>query len=95
MNTNGIHVLTLPLQQALPAQRPAAEENNASYAGSSAPQVSDQTTLSPVSTLLAQALTTSDVRMDKVQSLQQSIAAGTYNVPSSEVAGKMIDSLLN
>jgi negative regulator of flagellin synthesis FlgM len=44
---------------------------------------------------LAHALTQSDVRMDKVTALQQAIAAGTYNVSASDVAGKIINSLLN
>jgi anti-sigma28 factor (negative regulator of flagellin synthesis) len=32
--------------------------------------------------------------MDKVVKVQQALAAGTYNVPSSEVASKMIDQML-
>jgi anti-sigma28 factor (negative regulator of flagellin synthesis) len=32
--------------------------------------------------------------MDKVTQVQQALAAGTYNVPSSEVAGKMLDQML-
>jgi negative regulator of flagellin synthesis FlgM len=35
-----------------------------------------------------------DVRADKVAALQSQIAAGTYNVSSSDVAGKLIDALL-
>jgi len=45
--------------------------------------------------VVAQALTGSDVRADKVAALQQSIAAGTYNVPSSDVAGKVLSAMLN
>jgi len=40
-----------------------------------------------------QALSGSDVRSSKVEALQQSIAAGTYNVSSSDVADKLIESL--
>ena len=43
---------------------------------------------------IAQALTQSDVRMDKVSALQQAIANGTYNVSASDVADKIIRSLL-
>jgi anti-sigma28 factor (negative regulator of flagellin synthesis) len=32
--------------------------------------------------------------MDKVAAIQQALASGTYNVPASEVAGKMIDQML-
>lgn len=55
----------------------------------------DEATLSPTANMVAQALSGSDVRTDKVAALQQSIAAGTYNVSSSEVAAKVINALLN
>lgn len=53
----------------------------------------DQANLSSAAGLIAQALDTSDVRTEKVAALQQAINSGTYNVSSSDVAGKMIDSL--
>jgi negative regulator of flagellin synthesis FlgM len=43
---------------------------------------------------VGQALSGSDVRMEKVAALQQAIEAGTYNVSSSDVADKLISSLL-
>lgn len=52
----------------------------------------DQATLSVAGGLVAQA--GSDVRLDKVQALQQTIAAGTYRVSASDVASKIVDSLL-
>jgi len=55
----------------------------------------DQASLSTVGGVMAQALSESDdVRTDKVAALQQSIAAGTYNVPASAVADKIISALL-
>jgi negative regulator of flagellin synthesis FlgM len=57
-------------------------------------QHADQTTLSATSGLVALALEGSDARSEKVTSLQQTIAAGTYSVPSSAVADKIIQSLL-
>jgi flagellar biosynthesis anti-sigma factor FlgM len=53
----------------------------------------DQTHLSQDSALIAGALAASDVRTDKVASLKEAIANGSYKVPSSNVAGKMIDAL--
>ena len=55
----------------------------------------DRTSLSSASGLVAQALSGSDVRTDKVAALQQSIAAGTYGVSASDVASKVMDFLLN
>lgn len=54
----------------------------------------DEAKLSSTSGLVARALATPDVRTAKVEALQKAIAAGSYNVSSSDVAGKMIDSLL-
>jgi negative regulator of flagellin synthesis FlgM len=58
------------------------------------PELADQTTLSSMGGLVVQALGTSDVRIEKVAKLQQAIASGNYSISSSDVAEKMIDSLL-
>jgi negative regulator of flagellin synthesis FlgM len=55
----------------------------------------DQTNLSSTGGIVAHALETSDVRSTKVASLQQAIAAGSYNVSSSDVADKVIKALLD
>jgi negative regulator of flagellin synthesis FlgM len=96
MNTNGIgNLQTSLLQQTSAAQKAAAETNAApaNHNASVAHSGSDQTSLSHASTLLAQALTTSDVRADKVASLQQAIGSGSYNVSSFDVADKLLKSL--
>lgn len=58
------------------------------------PEQIDQAKLSSIGGLVSQALGGSDVRMDKVVKLQQAITSGSYSVSSSDVAEKMIDSLL-
>src|ERR1035437_5264053 len=35
-----------------------------------------------------------EVRMDKVASIQEALLAGTYNVSASDVASKVVDSML-
>ncbi len=54
----------------------------------------DQADLSSTGGIIAQALEGSDARSAKVSALQQAIASGSYHVPSSDVAEKVIDSLL-
>lgn len=54
----------------------------------------DQASLSSTGGLVAQALEGTDARSAKVASLQQAIVGGNYNVSSSDVADKIIESLL-
>jgi negative regulator of flagellin synthesis FlgM len=55
---------------------------------------SDRATLSSAASEVSLAAGDSDVRLDKVASIQAQLAAGTYNVPASAVAGKLIESML-
>jgi negative regulator of flagellin synthesis FlgM len=101
--TNGIGNSQNPFAAETNATAAAAQtERTASVsvsnpAASSAPvsNAVDQTKLSGFGGALAQALTQSDVRMDKVTALQQSIGNGTYNVSANDVADKIISSLLD
>jgi negative regulator of flagellin synthesis FlgM len=54
----------------------------------------DQTVVSSMANGMAAALTTSDVRSDKVAQLQATIANGSYNVSSASVADKLMQSML-
>ena len=55
----------------------------------------DRTTLTSgsaaVSALVSQAMTAPEIRADKVQSLQQAIASGQYQLDPYQIAGAMID----
>ena len=54
----------------------------------------DQTTLSSAGSLVSQALEGSDARTAKIASLQLAISSGNYNVSSSDVAEKLVKSML-
>ena len=55
----------------------------------------DHASLSAAGGLAAQSTDMSDVRTTKVAELRQAIASGTYNVPASAVADKMVESMLD
>jgi flagellar biosynthesis anti-sigma factor FlgM len=54
----------------------------------------DQATLSRAGTEVSQSASMAGVRSDKVAAIQQALAAGTYGVSASAVAGKVIDTML-
>jgi negative regulator of flagellin synthesis FlgM len=56
-------------------------------------QLPDQANISSTSGLVSQALSGSDVRLDRIQPIQAAIASGTYSVSSSDVADKLINNL--
>jgi negative regulator of flagellin synthesis FlgM len=55
----------------------------------------DDARLSAAGELINQTFGASDVRADKVEALQKAIASGSYSVSSSEVADKLIQSMLD
>jgi negative regulator of flagellin synthesis FlgM len=83
---------TAPTQQISAAEREAQANATTTTA---ATQAADRADLSTTGGLISKAMEGSDVRTAKVEALQQAIASGSYNVSSSDVADKMIDSLLD
>lgn len=62
---------------------------SASSTAAASTQDQDRTTLSTsssVSSLVGQAMSSPDVRMDKVNSLKQQIASGNYNIDPNKIA---------
>lgn len=59
-----------------------------------APLAGDHATLSNAGTEVSQTASDADVRTDRVTAVQAALAAGTYEVPASAVAGKMVDAML-
>jgi flagellar biosynthesis anti-sigma factor FlgM len=74
---------------------PAAPQTRPGTQTGTSPLSSDLATFSSAANSVAQAGPDSDVRLDKVQSIQAQLAAGTYNVPASAVASKLVTSLLS
>ena len=72
------------------AQQVGNQQNNTAQAGFAG----DQATLSHAGTEVSQSAADEGVRADRVAAVQQALAAGTYSVPASAVAGKVIDSML-
>jgi negative regulator of flagellin synthesis FlgM len=70
---------------AQPKSTPAATTNGLN---------SDRATFSSAGSNVASALSDSDVRTDKVAGVQAALAAGSYNVPASAVASKLVDAML-
>ena len=77
------------LEQAQPVKSGSAAAGRANP-----PLVGDHATLSTAGTEVAQTASESGVRTDKVAAVQAALAAGSYNVPSAAVAGKVVDSML-
>jgi negative regulator of flagellin synthesis FlgM len=91
-------IIDMSVSPASTAATGAANRSTGVGAGGGAPSAStpvgDQATISSTSGALSAALNASDVRTEKVASLQTAIGGGTYNVPSSAVADKLVSSML-
>jgi len=75
-----------------PAQPgPAKSEASSSTSG----LAGDSATLSSAGSEISEATSGSDARMERVAAVQGAIAAGTYSVPASAVAGKIVDTMLS
>ena len=69
-----------------PSRGGAAKEAN--------PLSSDRATLSSVASEVALSAADGGVRMDKVSAIQAALSTGTYNIPASAVASRMVDAML-
>lgn len=76
-----------------PAAQPAVGTKGSVATGKSA-MGSDHATLSSAGSEVAQTASDDSVRTDKVASVQAALAAGTYGVPPSAVASRLVDVML-
>jgi len=74
---------------------PTAPPSKASAAASGSSFDSDRATLSSAGSEVSQTATDEGVRTDKVAAVQAALSAGTYDVPASAVASKMVDAMLS
>jgi len=89
-STEGLKTL-LGVPSAGPAQTQPGRNGSAVSTNSLA---GDTATLSSAGTEILQAASAAGVRADKVAAVQGALAAGTYNVPASAVAAKVVDAML-
>jgi|SRR5580692_5224214 negative regulator of flagellin synthesis FlgM len=80
----------------VPSTAPAQTQPVKSEASSSTGAFTgDHATLSTAGSGISEVVSESDARMEKVAAVQAAIATGTYSVPASAVAGKVVDAMLS
>jgi negative regulator of flagellin synthesis FlgM len=72
----------------------SAPQSKGNAAAASGSMDSDRATFSSAASEASQAASGESVRTDKVAAVQAALAAGTYSVPTTGVASKVIDSML-
>jgi negative regulator of flagellin synthesis FlgM len=77
-----------------PTPQPAAQSKGSTVTTGSGFD-SDRATFSAAGNEVSQALSDEGVRTEKVASIQSALAAGTYDVPASAVASKLVDAMLS
>ena len=77
-----------------PQSAPTAAAGKSGNAAPAAGSGTDTAQVSSVATQVAQSASASDVRLDKVASIQAALQAGTYQVPASAVAQSVIGAML-
>jgi len=73
---------------------PATPQSKETAAGAPSAWGSDSAKVSSAASEVSDAASSEGVRMDKVAAVQQALAAGTYNVPASSVATRLVDAML-
>ena len=76
------------------ASPPTTQAKNAAAANAESGLSNDRATLSSAASEISQAASGEGIRAGKVAAVQAALAAGTYNVPASAVASKLVDAML-
>ena len=77
-----------------PAAPSSPQGNSNASAAPAGALESDSATLSSAASEVSQAVSGEGVRTEKVAAVQAALAAGTYNVPASAVASKLVDAMM-
>lgn len=77
-----------------PAAPPNAQPLRSGGLSTAGPVPGDRATLSSAGSEVFLTAADDGVRMDKVAGIQAALAAGTYNVPASAVASRLVDEML-
>jgi len=94
MNIQSNFDLTQPVREPAPASRPAAASPEPEAGSASEPAAITDGDTANISAAAVAAAGFSDVRTEKVAAVQQALASGSYEVSAADVAGKLIDHLL-
>jgi flagellar biosynthesis anti-sigma factor FlgM len=78
-----------------PSATATAQRAKAGAASEGSGFSTDRATLSSAGSEVAQSAADGGVRTEKVAEIQAALLAGTYNVPASAVATKMVDAMLD
>lgn len=76
------------------AETPPTHPARTSATASTSEGGSDRATVSSAASEVSQAAAGDGVRTEKVESIRAALAAGTYKVPDSAVASKLVDAML-
>ena len=76
------------------APAPATTKVKTGAASEGSSLTSDRATLSSAGSEVAQSASDGGVRTEKVAEIKAALQAGTYSVPASAVAGRIVDSML-
>lgn len=74
---------------------PSTPQTKGSMVAAGSALDTDRATLSDAASEVSQSFSGEGVRTDKIAAVASALAAGTYNVPASAVASKLVDGMLS